>query len=754
MKKRYIICLFALLAALCGCQNEKLGVDGPAIRISFRTPGADVALKADAPGDDAFNENLLNSFYYFLYQKDAAETAPLIKGYVAGISVSDKYEITVPVSANDLNELFKESRECSMFVVANPSDDLVSFLKGGPTLAQLRSKVVLSSLDGKQDNFVMVYDDYLTLGSHSSESAIVADVLLKHLACKFTFNAHVAKEVRDESILDKDGNPVVWKPVTDGGGLNVVFGNALNRSTLGGFDAGIVGESDYFETSPIALEVDSEHPYITVTEGDASVEYYNFQCTAPAYSYPMEWEFTDKFEPYLMFELTWTDGTNFVPRYYKLMLGQNSITSNDWYDISAKLTILGSLSRKDPVVQYLYLDYQVLGWREAFHSGTDVKPNTPAVIVDSRYLMVPQTEWTLYNQNSVSIPFSSSHPCKIYIKQSGSGSSAVSDIWHMDLKNVKETKSYVSNALSSSDWKFDVDMANSRINFEHKLNNKIETGMDYTPYDITFYIYHDDQNVTDNDSLDEVKHKEMVHIVQYPAMSIVNEASGDKATNPGGSSTANKTLWINNDQNSGTGWDHAHTGNTTSGGNENYNMIILSVSVIGEEFGIIGDPRSHTAKTGANLGTDVNKDKSGRALTYYYSTDTSLPSSIIIAPKLRISSAHAMTDSNAFGVDGAEKRCATYQQDGYPAGRWRLPTDAEMKFMTEICAQGLIPPFFNNNANYWSATTLYKFNSGSVSPSTDSQGYCRCVYDEWYWEQETPRTVDKDTFTYGDKQIW
>ena len=37
----------------------------------------------------------------------------------------------------------------------------------------------------------------------------------------------------------------------------------------------------------------------------------------------------------------------------------------------------------------------------------------------------------------------------------------------------------------------------------------------------------------------------------------------------------------------------------------------------------------------------------------------------------------------------AEKRCAAYQENGYPAGRWRVPTEAEIWFMANRSNAGV-----------------------------------------------------------------
>ena len=106
--------------------------------------------------------------------------------------------------------------------------------------------------------------------------------------------------------------------------------------------------------------------------------------------------------------------------------------------------------------------------------------------------------------------------------------------------------------------------------------------------------------------------------------------------------------------------------------------------------------------------------------------------------------------NEAMKYSDAEKRCAAYQEDGYPAGRWRVPTQAEVKYVMQLSALEIIPVLFNNGSNYWSAQGVVENDNGEFStvPNTSS-AYVRCVYDIWYWGDEK---VDKSKYTYGDKQ--
>ena len=118
----------------------------------------------------------------------------------------------------------------------------------------------------------------------------------------------------------------------------------------------------------------------------------------------------------------------------------------------------------------------------------------------------------------------------------------------------------------------------------------------------------------------------------------------------------------------------------------------------------------------------------------------------LIAPYILISSSYLgqlslNTETNNWGVtyEQAKKRCATYQEGGYPAGRWRLPTEAEIMFIVERQRNNDINTLFNDNSTsyYWAASGYYYCN-GRLYSSTNAAraGAARCVYDAWYWGDE------------------
>lgn len=152
-------------------------------------------------------------------------------------------------------------------------------------------------------------------------------------------------------------------------------------------------------------------------------------------------------------------------------------------------------------------------------------------------------------------------------------------------------------------------------------------------------------------------------------------------------------------------------------------------------------------------------------LNYYYPTSEgqSEDQAFMIAPVFRLASGSTelfMDDQNILNTrdmdditrENARRRCASLQDNGYPAGRWRVPTVGEIYFFKMLYQKGVLPSLFNNERAYWSAQYLAKFqftDNGAFRdirpyPNDDLPGhrFVRCVYDDWYWVKEDNKTPD------------
>ena len=298
------------------------------------------------------------------------------------------------------------------------------------------------------------------------------------------------------------------------------------------------------------------------------------------------------------------------------------------------------------------------------------------------------------------------------------------------------------------------------IKLKHTLNNDfINTKTyDYTPYTITFTLCHKDN---------PEKFKETITITQKPALTVTAHLNSRREN---GSTAQEGYQFVNGRlaNSSGSG-DYGGAYGLYQSHNTNPYMYVIEVSVLpdGSEF-ILGDPRSKNPATDSDSnrqGLDFEhfedeapgvEGSNGRKLKNYYYTQKDVSVENMLAPKFRIASSHSVVRSY-ISYDNAYNRTATYQEDGYPAGRWRVPTKAEVHFVVKLFIDGKIPPLFSPGTGYWCST-------GKVTPNNDGtvriEGITggdvstRPIYDEWYWEHSDVYRLPEDkrnTFTWGDE---
>lgn len=357
---------------------------------------------------------------------------------------------------------------------------------------------------------------------------------------------------------------------------------------------------------------------------------------------------------------------------------------------------------------------------------------------------------------------------------------------------------------------------------------------EYSRVDITIKIRHEDWDTWDEDGL----YVETIHVTQYPGIYIT--VSHDYAqVNGNNYKDKNAYIFVDGyDQTScPNGTDEVYkfyfvenrmTNNYES--NTNPNMYLIHTTQLSEDYNnyIIGDPRmlfvdnylsglenytnaiqpSITDATDAELSSTGHPSEQiywkGRSWGYsttwggvklydtevisaaaieggrrrlinYYPTDESSLKENFIAPTFRIASSFGRTVVN--GRAEMRRRCASYQEAGRPAGRWRVPSKAEIRYIAQLSADGKIPILFGSTENpnawgyYWSAQGGVQVNGiGQVENSTGDPGVgrvyppgvlaTRCVYDEWYWNRidggEFPEVIRpkgplETTFYWGDQ---
>ena len=168
----------------------------------------------------------------------------------------------------------------------------------------------------------------------------------------------------------------------------------------------------------------------------------------------------------------------------------------------------------------------------------------------------------------------------------------------------------------------------------------------------------------------------------------------------------------------------------------------------------------NTHVTEANSSTEVDGSpllKHGSSADEYTKIKKYLPTSqdekyrTVVAPAVMFASSYGKSGPTNYFA--SVLRCVAYQEDGYPAGRWRMPTEEEIELAIGLNQAGAIPSLFNTTGLYWASSGRYiSYDSGTKkwswndadaaylvaemgSTSMPSTGV-RCVYDTWYWGED------------------
>ena len=544
----------------------------------------------------------------------------------------------------------------------------------------------------------------------------------------------------------------------------------------------------------------------------------------PFYTYPMEWETGSAMEPYLKLIIPWNYGNITRKYYYKIPFHGDALERNHWYHISIDVQILGTEQADPPQVNIYYAIADWEGTMDN-SSAQDITSVTsvPATVITARYLSVPTTEYVMYNIDNLTIPIQSSSDVEVvgfdvasgaytsshfieanYVGENPNIYNPFSTTLNSNNQIVAVRPDYSSTTPSAVSHSFTYDQAadaqgwsvivtgRESVTITHPINRDMSSSdYDVAPYTIRMRIRHQGEGAS--------LYFTDVTVEQRPSIIIKPEA------NSGGTSKYGYA-YVNSAQNNGDNWtrsgsNNRYTYSSTDGtwtgsyryrwsnyenyrsayddwtyylgsspsdlsnsSNTNTNMYVIETSVLPTTGAVasymLGDPRSRTID---NLGQSWSKSASAvsgsdRQITYYYPSGGS-EYNHFIAPKFRIASSFGSTQPMTF--DNAKRRCASYQEDGYPAGRWRLPTVAEITYMAQLTTDGLIPRLLggddSSDTDYWSNNGYVTVPGGSSSTTlgssdgTSGNKYTRCVYDEWYWEDTTYETVTKTSFKWGDQ---
>lgn len=763
--------------------------------------------KATRDGEDALHENVIASnLDIFFYN----ESTGVITKEVLNIPRSGN-RIEIQTNPNDIEGIFgtiAAGAKCGVFIVSNFTGTYEG-TAGSRTLSEIKSSIIQapSFSSGNafvtQDNFVLTGQQQLTLGNAQGATPVYGTVGLERVAAKVTFDVTVAETV---------GEGGGWVPQTENGAMTVYMVYPMRKATLGAdavdmpVNANVTygsGEAMLYSQSyeaklwPNGTTKPRQRKSGETTTTVNSPVYTTLQTSEssqvlPFYTYPCQWETGSSMEPYMKLIIPWHN-INTSKYYYKIPFAGNKLERNHWYHISIDVQILGTEQAEPPEVT---ITYAIADWSGELDTSEAEEitsiTSVPATVISAKYLNVPTTEYVLYDEDQLVIPIQSSSDVEV-VGFNVDESNAYNPTHMADDANYVGTSlrlynpylttlnTSVVNAVrpnykndpptpvaSNSGWTISVNGRES-ISVSHTLNRSMSSDdFDVAPYTMRFRIRHTSDS--DNYFSDVIIEQRPSIIIQPKHNSDTGDILPTASGRGKGHTTEDGYVFINGVR--------TNTDMSIGRSNTNFNMYVVETSVLPTDESsvlsdfVLGDPRvsdyvsTTSGKTSSNFATGADiTGGNNRKMEYYYPTAEDNDHKYFVAPSFRVASSFGT--SSSMTRNDAIWRCAVYQEDGYPAGRWRLPSEAEVFYMITLSQKNKIPVLFSaedsmSAGGYWSANgVVFPLNDGSVETCTIAQAsdynggkhWARCVYDEWYWDDtKYVKAGDKTVFTWGDQK--
>lgn len=428
----------------------------------------------------------------------------------------------------------------------------------------------------------------------------------------------------------------------------------------------------------------------------------------PFYSYPISWRTNDNYKNYLTLMVQWKAGNtgDFIDYYYKIPVYNEDINEflrNHLYRIVLNVSILGGTSEEAPVV--LEPTFIIQDW-----STLEVS----ASLNDYKYLVLDTYSDNLYSQNTYYLGYTTSNDIDF-----SNGKTRITSITYptYDQKGIKTIKN--ENTANAT---ITIDEETGKL----KINHNIPTN--YVPYTITAEVWNKDGI------------KQTFELVQYPPIYIEGFTSNGHVIINKQGYYQDEVPWdknsINSSRSGSNNYDYLTVRdpyndiyNEQSSTNMNRSTYTITVTVLGDAFPYkIGDPRDNE--------TTIDITEKNNGTNSYLTRPTKSKIDDIIAPAYKMASSYGKVHYSMDWED-AKKRCASYEEDGYPVGRWRLPTVAEIEFAVNLQQQKTVYLYSSDSdAYYWSSTNGVAYSATKGKGNNMNSAFTRCVYDVWYWGEE------------------
>lgn len=676
--KRYISYLTCALAAILavGCIKVDIQHYSASTVAKLQLRNTDL-VETRANGNESLNENYISTIQCFFSVNGTNVD------YATGVINIDKndagngVEHPLDIPSDVLEDLFPNgATTCNLYVLANaPAVGQVA------TIDAVKSTAIALEAYGTagpaaQTSFVM---DGMASVTKNTDNTLAGTVNLTRAAAKIEVDLKVNKQI----VIGEGDATVTWTP--DLSKVKITYNQSVIASTVNAEPANASARASYAQTA---------QPF-TFTTTDA-LSYSTGVQNMPFYSYPSQWT-DNKAETAanILLEIPWKKAGATQYQTYRYQIPVNfddmKLLRNHIYKLSINVGILGAL---DGVVE-ITPSYIVVDWKSHTINTELSRP---------QYLVVDQNYLVMNNVEEISVNYMSSDPVTVQVSKD---------------ENYSVYNSY------------NVSAANGKITLSHELDNEhndIDKIYDYLPQTFTVTIYH-----TNNPSISET-----VTVVQYPAMYVTWET------------ITKNTVYVNGNNSRSQGWWWVR--GSSSASQNMYTITVNSFDATTSDY-VIADPREPANTDNFVFRQDINANSNVRTtatdasgdntLTGYRGAVTGEISEHLIAPQMLFSSSWISNGENSVNTynyqTNGKYRCAGYQENGYPAGRWRLPTPAEILYVGRLGAEGKVDGIFVNNVVYLSSNGGYRYlesNGGSVTREGDTSATLRCVYDLWYWKDK------------------
>lgn len=739
----YLSVFAALLAVSCN-RMEPSDFTGESDVVRFALSSSGMETRAITVNDDpnsVDNENVINTVDYFFF-KNVEGTTVLVHDSKTFAENEERI-----LSFDTTKDAYKSLRKpFYAYFLVNYKDAKGKGIDHSKTwtLEQLLNLPIVTNFlpkdkEGKEEKiaeFVMDSGNKpIYVRAEEQGQTVEKKISLYHVAAKIVLNMTVAQSVT--------GLDDTWTPVMDQ--VTLRFWNALKTATVKAEPVERTETSQY-------INYPDEKPTKSGTSYTSRI----------FYTYPQlfgtksdEGKVTYKNgEPYFKMTFVWKGAKVGATRfYYKILLPNlEKIERNKYYVLNVNINELGGV--EDEYVK-VSDHYYVVDWQSP-------AAITQAGVTESRFLDIALPVYSFYGKDEMNVPVISSHPIRIVID------SATKEVF----------KEGVDNTVSQ-----DAGYPKTNANTDFTLKHTLVTDVTRTDYDCGIITYEVTVYHADDESW-----KKTVIIKQYPPVYLKQEDSN-------GSVFVNAQSYYDNLGYKPSGADGYYVyeyngdfGNNIgavvnpsdvngNGDNNNQHQYTVYVSVLpSSNPNQIGDPRVGSSKV-ENLGISAEYTYDNSVSDHYKAAGDNTQN--VIAPAFKIASSYGKTTSVDYKE--AKERCASYQENGYPAGRWRLPTAAEIDFVISLSDNKHIPTLFgagrhdnysSTRGNYWYNTywaggmfvhagKQYQTDTGyspvvdlnSAGDYTSGVGayyrsltigrrtyryhlYTRCVYDVWYWGEE------------------